>query len=245
MGAEAAQGYRCEGRVLKPAVALRIDRVSVLAAEADAQPRGWLDAGEADRLAATGSPQRSRQFLAGHWLARPMAAAATGTRPHGWLLSAATTGAPGLALRDGGVHGLHLSISHSGDIVAVAIASIPVGIDVEAEGRVRDWLALADEVFAPQECAQLRTAEGRDRSDMFHRFWTLKEAFGKRDGSGLRPHEARSQCAVLCDESEALAIAWQFGGQSLALAGEQGMRIDLQGMSCTAKRSFWRFDSAG
>jgi uncharacterized protein with PQ loop repeat len=42
-----------------------------------------------------------------------------------------------------------------------------------------------------------------------------------------------------------LPMTIALGGQSLALAGEQGMRIDLQGMSCTAKRSFWRFDSAG
>lgn len=174
-----------------------------------------------------------------------MAAEATGTRTHDWLLFATASGAPGLKLRDDSQHGLNLSISHSGDIAAVAIAPLPVGIDVEADDRVRDWLALADLIFAPEECAQLRSVEESRRRDVFHRYWTLKEAIGKRNGTGLHPQGARAQSASACDEAEAAAITWQFDNHCVALVGERGMLINAHGIPGTAQQRFWQFDTFG
>ncbi|HEV2606744.1 MAG TPA: 4'-phosphopantetheinyl transferase superfamily protein [Xanthomonadaceae bacterium] len=153
-------------------------------------------------------------------------------------------GAPELYLRSTGkVQGIHLSLSHSGEVVAAAIAQFPLGIDLESTRGVRDWLALADHVFAPEECEQLLLLPESDRQELFHRYWTLKEAYGKRDGTGLRLSQARTQRARECDESEAIAFTWQFDRLCLALVGERGMRTIARGIPVTAQQGFWRFDA--
>ncbi len=223
-------------------VALRVASLSTVAAPAGPAEE-WLGAGETVRLAAMGSQQRRRQFIAGHWLARETAAAFTDTRPEDWLLEQTSHGAPELLQRGARMQQpIHVSLSHSGEAVAVAVAAFPVGIDLESAGRDRDWLALADHVFAPPECERLRQLPAADLAELFYRYWTLKEARGKRDGDGLRIAEARRQCARACDEPEAIAITWQFDRQCLALVGERGMRTSARGIPAAARQCFWQID---
>jgi 4'-phosphopantetheinyl transferase len=76
--------------------------------------------------------------------------------------------------------GLAASITHSGDVVAVALTEgEPVGVDVEAIGT-RDYEPLLARVCTPAERPHVRTA--RD----FYTVWTRKEAVLKATGSGLR-----------------------------------------------------------
>jgi phosphopantetheinyl transferase len=245
MGACAAQGHRQYRFALKSAVQLRVERVSALVVEAEAQGLSWLSEEEAARLAAMSSARRRGEFIGGHWLARVVASESTGTRPQDWLLSATASGAP--ELRWHGTddrHGMHVSLSHSGDSVAVAIAEFRVGVDLECTARDRDWLALADFTFAPEESEQLRLLPEPDRRDLFFSYWTLKEASGKRDGTGVRLSEAKMQFARECDRSEATAIGWQFDGHCAALAGEQGMQVRARGIPATARQRFWRFEAS-
>jgi 4'-phosphopantetheinyl transferase len=75
--------------------------------------------------------------------------------------------------------GLHASVSHSGDVVAVALTSCgPVGVDVEAV-RAIDFGAIADSVCSPAERSEVRT-----EADFFT-VWTRKEAVLKATGDGL------------------------------------------------------------
>jgi 4'-phosphopantetheinyl transferase len=75
--------------------------------------------------------------------------------------------------------GLHASVSHSGEVVAVALTwSGPVGVDVEAV-RPIDFAAIADRVCTPAERIDIR-AEGD-----FYTVWTRKEAVLKATGEGL------------------------------------------------------------
>jgi 4'-phosphopantetheinyl transferase len=75
---------------------------------------------------------------------------------------------------------LHASISHSGDLVAVALTSAgPVGVDVE-EIRPRDYEPLIPRVCGPQERPHVASAGD------FYTYWTRKEAVLKATGSGLR-----------------------------------------------------------
>jgi 4'-phosphopantetheinyl transferase len=213
--------------------------------EAEAQTLSWLTEEEAARLAAMRSARRRSEFIGGHWLARVVASESTGTRPQDWLLTATADGAPELHRcgRDDR-HELHVSLSHSGDSVAVAIAGFPVGVDLECTSRDRDWLALADFTFAPEECEQLRLLPVPDLSELFYRYWTLKEASGKRDGTGVRLSETRLQVASECDRSEATAIVWQFDGHCIALAGELGMEVRALGVPDAARQGFWRFGTS-
>ena len=241
MGEPAAHGHRHQGFELTPAVTLRVAAVSDVVAQADPQAAAWMDAQESERLAAMGSAQRRRQFITGHWLARVLAAENTGTRPGDWLLTATSLGAPKLIRRsDGEDPGIHVSLSHSGQVVAAAVGSCPLGIDVESTGKVRDWTALADLVFAPAECEQLRSSPTDERRALFHRYWTLTEASGKRDGVGLQPRSNPALPIRECNASEADAITWQSEDYCLALVGEMRMLIDAQGVSAVAQQRFWR-----
>jgi len=75
--------------------------------------------------------------------------------------------------------GLHASVSHSGDVVAVALTSCgPVGVDVEAV-RTIDFDAIAGSVCTPAERVQVRA-----EADFFT-IWTRKEAVLKATGEGL------------------------------------------------------------
>jgi 4'-phosphopantetheinyl transferase len=73
--------------------------------------------------------------------------------------------------------GPHLSVSHSGDRVAVAIsAGGPVGVDVEATTKRLDE-SIERHVLSP--------GESLDGGDLLS-YWTRKEAIVKATGDGLR-----------------------------------------------------------
>lgn len=78
------------------------------------------------------------------------------------------------------------SISHSGEVVAAAFADAlsEVGLDVEAMAAF-DWEPVADR-FHPEETAAIRKCGEADRLREFYRVWTLKEAYSKSLGMGLR-----------------------------------------------------------
>ncbi len=77
-----------------------------------------------------------------------------------------------------------LSISHSGDTVAVAVGDTPVGIDVEQLRPVEERLIRY--VCTPAEYAHVTAVTGEERTRRFFSVWTAKEALYKRDGGSLR-----------------------------------------------------------
>ena len=81
--------------------------------------------------------------------------------------------------------GLHLSVSHSGDWVAVAVTDLgPVGVDVERHApRAAE---LADTVLAPAEAAVLARLPEAERGTALIEYWARKEAVLKATGDGLR-----------------------------------------------------------
>src|SRR5207248_5701024 len=82
---------------------------------------------------------------------------------------------------------LHFNLSHSHGVVACAVAvGRHVGIDVEDGSREVEFLELAERYFAPAEVAHLRTLDGAALQSAFFTIWTLKEAFVKAIGLGLR-----------------------------------------------------------
>ncbi|MDF3292523.1 4'-phosphopantetheinyl transferase family protein [Streptomyces silvisoli] len=78
----------------------------------------------------------------------------------------------------------HFSLSHSGDLVLIAVAANPVGADVEEIPA----LSVADDVartLHPLEQAELAALAPADRVLAFSRCWTRKEAYLKGTGEGL------------------------------------------------------------
>lgn len=98
-------------------------------------------------------------------------------RPHG---------RPRLAPASSAAVGPFISVSHSGDRVAVALAlDGPVGVDVEAAARPLDDDVVGQLLAAP-ELVVWRTLPADRRQAALLAYWTRKEAILKATGDGLR-----------------------------------------------------------
>jgi 4'-phosphopantetheinyl transferase len=81
---------------------------------------------------------------------------------------------------------LYFSISHTRELVAVAIGHGRVGIDVEAVREFPDLMQVASMQFAHEMLHDLLAVEAdTERAALFFRFWTLGEAFIKATGEGI------------------------------------------------------------
>jgi 4'-phosphopantetheinyl transferase len=138
-----------------------------------------LNAGERERLEQYRRAEDRARFLAAAALLRRLAAARTGTVPERVVVdrSCRTCTRPhGRPVLPG--TGLHASISHSGQRVAVALTGLgPVGVDVEEVSSRIDPAELAGHVLGEGERAADTTA--------FLRYWTRKEAVVKATGDGI------------------------------------------------------------
>ena len=79
---------------------------------------------------------------------------------------------------------VHLSVSHSRGLVAVALADAPLGMDVE-QVRERELVRQAHRIFATAEATHLDALAGAERLSRFYDYWTLKEALCKATGTAL------------------------------------------------------------
>jgi phosphopantetheinyl transferase len=79
---------------------------------------------------------------------------------------------------------VEVNLSHSGELVCVALApaGVQVGVDVEQRRSVQ-WAALRRSVFADQEWALTTQADDPERSRMDA--WARKESSVKASGHGL------------------------------------------------------------
>ena len=166
------------------AVHLCLGRVSRLAESAQQGGLGWLSPAEQRRLNRIAASARRSQFIAGRWFARQLLAAVHGDRPEQWRLTAPDEGPPRV---EHPAIPAHISLSHSGDHLACAVAPSPVGLDLEAPRRTRNFLALADVVCCAGEKARLLAAQPAGREALFYECWTLKEAWLKSRGEPLSP----------------------------------------------------------
>lgn len=87
-------------------------------------------------------------------------------------------------------HALHFNLSHSGALALVAVAQVPVGIDLEQDRSGLDAAALAPLVCAPAERAALAALPPARRQGHFLQLWTHKEAYCKLLGMGLHKDPA-------------------------------------------------------
>ena len=87
----------------------------------------------------------------------------------------------GLRYADGG---LHLNLSHSHGLVGVALATVPVGLDLEWP-KPRTSVEKAARVFAPEEGSYLDSLPAAERQVAFYTLWTLKEAACKAVGLSI------------------------------------------------------------
>lgn len=77
---------------------------------------------------------------------------------------------------------LQMNLSHCDGLAVCAIGTVPVGIDCESPRTVRE--NLLPRLCTPEECAYILAQN--DKNAAFTRIWTLKEAYGKWNGEGIR-----------------------------------------------------------
>ena len=199
----------------------------------------WLTDDESTRLASIGAPLRRRQFLAGHWLARRLAATALDVGEARIGMDRDVGGRPRL-LVDGAPSAWHVSLTHSDDQVACVVAPHPVGIDLEVPRRARDLAALARFAFSPAENDALAAVAAEARVAVFYRLWALKEARGKRCGEGLMPKRSRRFTAAPAGTDVADAVTWSLGDVTLAVVGEGVAAFTVRGLPDFATAVPWR-----
>ena len=84
------------------------------------------------------------------------------------------------------VNDLCFSISHSGDIVLVALSDKQIGVDVEQINRTTDRLGIANKFFSKAEYEYVfSSSDEQQRNERWTQIWTLKESYIKYIGQGL------------------------------------------------------------
>jgi 4'-phosphopantetheinyl transferase len=82
---------------------------------------------------------------------------------------------------------LRFNLSHTDGLIACAVGvRLDVGCDVEHIGRRTEVEPLASRYFSMQEASDLAAVPTARRRERFFQYWTLKEAYIKACGMGLR-----------------------------------------------------------
>ncbi len=196
---------------------IEIARIAHVLAGVPEDHASWLSESEQARFQSIRFDDRRAQYLVGHWLTRMLLARAFGNAPAQWQLLECKSKPPQIQ----GCSGLNVSISHTADWIAAAVASVPVGIDLEQRPRtlnaaIEPLLINADE------------ASGSLDHDALLQRWVAKEAWIKRNTQSALPaklkrlqlHATTRKLADVCIDSHA---AFHFG---LAIA--PGCSVTLQ-----------------
>ncbi|MFI8765515.1 4'-phosphopantetheinyl transferase family protein [Streptomyces sp. NPDC053792] len=139
--------------------------------------------GDTARLRGLRDDRLRRRFLASRLLLRTTLGALAGRDPDGIALARTALGRPYAP----DLPELDFSLSHTGSLLAVAVVrGGRVGVDAERPGRRMS--VLEHRMCTPHERAGLdaRGLRGTARDAELLRLWTLKEAYTKALGTGLR-----------------------------------------------------------
>lgn len=75
------------------------------------------------------------------------------------------------------------NLSHSGDYVVCAVGGGEVGADIQKWVPYKE--RTAERFFAPTEWKLLQELPASQRTELFYRLWSRKEAYGKYTGQGI------------------------------------------------------------
>ncbi|MFD1832879.1 4'-phosphopantetheinyl transferase family protein [Streptomyces desertarenae] len=167
-----------------------------------------LDAMELRRADRFARPRDRASYLVAHVALRLLLGELLDTSPRDLVMSRDACpecgGPSGRPVLLGG--GAHFSLSHSRDVVFVACASTPVGVDVEA-APVPEVMARSKDFFHPDESAELAALPECRRAAAFARLWARKEACLKGTGAGLA-HDGHRSYLGTGPAAEAVPPPW-------------------------------------
>jgi 4'-phosphopantetheinyl transferase len=188
-------------------------------------PDHWLGAGELQRWQSLQTARRRAQFLAGHWLARQTAAHWLGGHWSDYTLSAPEDAPPCCLSGPVAVHwqGVRVSLSHSGNWVACALAFQPIGVDVECSQTPRQFASLARWLLTDIEWLAFQQLPPEAQQQHFYTQWTLKEAWVKQ-ASGVTPKQSMQSIEFV--PGPGVRSAWVAHTSELTLAVYPALCVD-------------------
>ncbi|MFI0982644.1 4'-phosphopantetheinyl transferase family protein [Streptomyces sp. NPDC021093] len=135
------------------------------------------------RYRRTGDPTVRYRFVASRLATKYTAAAALHVDPAEIDLAYKTGGRPYLR----GLGQIDVSLTHTDDLIAVGISRDGrIGVDAEPADRRMPYELMRRQVLTPAERAELEVLTEEERTARMLRLWTLKEAYTKALGQGLR-----------------------------------------------------------
>ncbi|MEU5095330.1 4'-phosphopantetheinyl transferase superfamily protein [Streptomyces sp. NPDC020996] len=136
-----------------------------------------------DRYLELTHPQVRGRFAASRVLLKFAAAAALGVPPESVEIGYGLTGRPFLR----GYDGVHVSLSHTDGLLLVGLAADgAIGVDAEPAERILYGPGLDRHLCTPFELDRVEALPLAERNPAVLRLWTLKEAYSKALGLGLR-----------------------------------------------------------
>lgn len=141
-----------------------------------------LSQAELTRLLAISHPTQAHLYQQSRGLLRALLGQLLHESPAQIGFSISASGKPQLTQR-----ALQFNISHSQHWLSIALATEPVGVDIEfiAATPARPWLALAKRFFTANEYLHLTNQINDTLIDAFYQLWTQKEAVLKAHGGGI------------------------------------------------------------
>ncbi|MBQ4269913.1 MAG: lecithin retinol acyltransferase family protein [Clostridia bacterium] len=86
------------------------------------------------------------------------------------------------------------SLSHSGNVAAVAISRTPVGVDIEKKDTARFLAFSPEKLMTEAEQNRAKTLEGAEKGSYINALWTVKEAaFKCENGRAFKPNQIESE----------------------------------------------------
>jgi 4'-phosphopantetheinyl transferase len=154
------------------------------------------------------SLQARKLFLAGRCFLRQVLGGYLGIGPECLDLALSEQGKPYLVDESGPGAGLAFNLSHSGELILLAVTSgRQVGIDLERMAGDPPFREMARIAFSPREQEQLFSLPVYLQPAAFYRCWTRKEALMKARGSGFTLPSNCFDVSLLPEDPPAL-LGW-------------------------------------
>ena len=151
----------------------------------------WLSTSEKVRAARLKSPLERQRYVASCVSMRHLLSGLTGILPENLEILRDTCGKPYLSLPAPGRHLpleslLSFNISHSENCLCIATAvGYHIGVDIEVVNPNLDSIATSEVCLHHQDIDRVRCSPVDERSLVFYRIWTRREAFAKMLGHGV------------------------------------------------------------
>ncbi|GAB2721712.1 4'-phosphopantetheinyl transferase family protein [Kitasatospora kifunensis] len=161
-------------------------------------------------------PTVRARFVASRLMLKHTAGAVVGESAHDLELAYKLGGRPYLR----GVEQLDISLSHTADLLVVGLTRRGwIGVDAELSDRQMVGLGTEPQMCTRHEREELAKIAEEHRNGALVRLWTLKEAYSKAIGQGMRfrftefgfgPGEQQAQDVRLPDGSPGTGEEWSF-----------------------------------